>query len=437
MMHPSPAREEFRGRWNVLAVSTIAFTLLFSVCLMLGVLNVPIKKALSLSDSQVEWLIAAAILAGALPRLSFGMLADAIGGRRVYLGLLLFCSILTYLFSQATTYPQMVVCALLFGLAGNSFTAGISWNSAWFPPYLKGFALGTVGAGNVGASGTKLLVILMPTVLTMVPAAGLLGGWIPGGWRVVPALYAILLLIMAAVVYFFTPANDKKPGAGRPLSERLVPLRYVRVWRFSLYYVVVFGAYVALSAWLPRFYVDTYGLTLHDAALLTALFIFPASLLRPVGGWLADKYGPRIVTYLVFMVMSVALLALCVPNGTYRGFIYHPGPATFTVLMVIVGCGMGIGKASVYKYVPNYFPNDVGAVGGLVGALGALGGFFLPPLFGYLGRSTGNPRMAFASLLALTLFSLAWLHVSVLAVKASERKASRDGLLPEASMGMN
>ncbi len=435
MMNPSPPRDEFQGRWHVLVVSTIAFTLLFSVWMMLGVLNIPIKKSMGLSDSQVEWLIATAILAGALPRLSFGMLADSIGGRRVYLFLLLFCAIPTYLFSQATTYPQLVACALMFGLAGNSFTAGISWNSAWFPPYLKGFALGTVGAGNVGASGTKLLVILVPTVLTLVPAAGLLGGWIPGGWRFIPALYSVLLILMAGVVYFLTPSVDKKPGAGRPLSERLAPLKYVRVWRFSLYYVMVFGAYVALSSWLPKFYVDSYGLTLHDAAILTALFIFPASLLRPVGGWLSDKYGPRIVTYLVFLVMSAALLLLCIPNGTYRGFDYKPGPALFTVLMVVVACGMGIGKASVYKYVPNYYPNDVGAVGGLVGALGALGGFVLPPLFGYLGRSTGNPRMAFASLLVLTLISLAWLHLSVLGVKAAERKAAKVSLLPEASMG--
>ena len=436
-MNPSPPRDEFRGRWQVLIVSTFAFTLLFSVWMMLGVLNIPIQESLSLSDPQVEWLIATAILAGALPRLNFGMLADSIGGRRVYLFLLLFCAIPTYLFSQATTYPQFVACALVFGLAGNSFTAGISWNSAWFPPDLKGFALGTVGAGNIGASGTKLLVILVPTVMTMVPTAGLLGGWIPGGWRFVPALYSVLLVLMAGVVYFCTPSNDKKPGAGRPLSERLAPLKHVRVWRFSLYYVVVFGAYVALSSWLPKFYVDSFGLTLRDAAILTTLFIFPACLLRPVGGWLSDKYGPRVVTYLVFLVMTAALLALCVPNGTQGGFDEKPGSAIFTVLIVIVGCGMGIGKASVYKYVPSYFPDDVGAVGGLVGALGALGGFVLPPLFGYLGRSTGNPRMAFATLLVLTLVSLAWLHVTVLSVKAAERKAAKAGLMPEGADALN
>ena len=282
-----------------------------------------------------------------------------------------------------------------------------------------------VGAGNVGASGTKLLIVLVPAVLTMVPASGLLGGIIPGQWRFVPALYSILLVMMAVAVYLFTPKVDRKPGAGRPLSELLAPIQFLRVWRFSLYYVVVFGSYVALSGWLPKFYVDTYKLTLHDAALLTALFIFPASLLRPVGGWLSDQFGPRVVTYSVFVVMILALTALCIPNGTYFGWVYNPGPGVFTGLMVVTGCGMGIGKASVYKYVPNYYPDDVGAVGGLVGALGALGGFILPPLFGYLSRSTGNPRMAFLALLVLTLVSLGWLHATVMAISGSKLSSSQ------------
>ena len=153
------------------------------------------------------------------------------------------------------------------------------------------------------------------------------------------------------------------PGRGRPLGQMLAPLRFVRVWRFSLYYVVVFGAYVALSAWLPNYYRNTFGVDLRTAALLTALYIFPASLLRPLGGWLSDLYGSRVVTYAVFVGMTVCLVPLCLPTH-----VLHLGVASFTVLMFLVGVGMGIGKASVYKYVPNYFPNDVGAVGGLVGA---------------------------------------------------------------------
>jgi len=430
MMTPSDEGQT-RERWSVLTLSTIAFTLLFSVWLMIGVLAIKIKSEANFSPSQMEWLIASAILAGALPRMNFGIWADRLGGRAVMVSLLLLCAIPTYLFSQARSYWEFIACALMFGLAGNSFTTGISWNSAWFPSHRKGFALGVFGGGNVGASGTKLLVGLFPAILTMVPVGGYLGGWIPGGWRFIPAFYAILLVMMAGAVYFLTPKVDRKPGQGRSMSQIFGPLKEVRVWRFSLYYVVVFGAYVALSGWLPTFYHNTYKLEIRDAALLTALFIFPASLLRPVGGWLSDLYGPRIVTYSVFFTMSVALMVLCVPDGTYAGILYKPGPAVFTILIFVVACGMGIGKASVYKYVPDYYPHDVGAVGGLVGALGALGGFYLPPVFGYLGRSTGNPRMAFLSLLILTAGSLGWLHATVLSIKANEKKSPEGELMAE------
>jgi NNP family nitrate/nitrite transporter-like MFS transporter len=334
------------------------------------------------------------------------------------------------LFSRADSYEQLLICAFFFGLAGNAFSAGIAWCSAWFPRTMQGTALGVFGAGNIGASGTKLLVVFVPGILTAVPAGGFLWGIIPGNWRFVPALYSLLLVLMAGLIVWLAPTPDRKPGRGRPLRELLRPLRCVRVWRFSLYYVVVFGAYVALSSWLPRFYVDAFGLSLHDAAVLTALFIFPASLLRPVGGHLSDKYGPRIVTYLVFLVMSGALVILLFPVGNDSGVRDSQSLWTFCVLIFVLGCSMGIGKASVYKYIPDYFPADVGAVGGLVGMLGALGGFLLPPVFGGLSRWTGTPQMAFAALLVLTLGSLTWLHLTVMHMRAD---AKAEATMPRVS----
>jgi NNP family nitrate/nitrite transporter-like MFS transporter len=393
-------------------LSAWSFTALFAVWLMFGVLGLEVKKdavlmlgadaAASMTpaeiktavESRFEWLLAVAILAGSLPRLNFGIWADKFGGRSMMLVLLLGCAIPCYLVSHTGTYWELLACSALFGIAGNSFTVGVSWNNAWFPNRLKGTAIGVFGAGNVGASGTKLLVVLVPTALTLVPAAGYFGGLVPGGWRVVPVMYSVLLLLTAVTVYFACPKADHKPGKGRTMADMLGALRHVQVWRFSLYYVVVFGAYVALAAWLPNYYRNTFGVDLRTAALLTALFIFPASLLRPLGGWLSDKYGPRVVTYTVFLVMLAALVPLCLPNN-----VLNLGVAEFTGLLVVVGIGMGIGKASVFKYIPNYYPKDVGAVGGLVGMLGALGGFLLPPVFGMVGRSTGSPQAAFLALL--------------------------------------
>jgi NNP family nitrate/nitrite transporter-like MFS transporter len=435
-------------RNRVLWLSTIAFTVLFAVWLMLGVLGVKIKAdpqlmlgelATTLSpaeikaavESRFEWLLAVSILTGALLRLNFGIWADRFGGRNMMLLLLLFCALPTVGLAFARDYVELLICAALFGLAGNAFSVGVAWNSAWFPPAQKGTALGIFGAGNVGAAGTKLLVVLVPAALTIVPAAGFLGGWIPGGWRAVPLMYSLLLLAMALAIWVYCPAEDPKPGKGRASREVLSPLKSVRVWRFSLYYVVVFGAYVALSAWLPSYYVATYGVSLRTAALLTSLFIFPASLLRPLGGWLSDLYGPRMVTFAVFIGMLLATVPLCLPSS-----ILSPNVWWFAILTMIVGVGMGIGKASVYKYIPNYFPNDVGAVGGLVGMLGALGGFFLPKAFGWLGRATGFPQAAFLALLVLTLVSLLWLVFAVRAQRASEAQAAREPeMVPAPGMG--
>ena len=200
----------------------------------------------------------------------------------------------------------------------------------------------------------------------------------------------------------------------------------MRTWRFGLYYVVVFGAYVALSLWLPSYYHRVFGLPLGKAALLTALFIFPASLLRPVGGWLSDRVGARPVTYAVFIAMLLACVPLAAPD---RALGFHVGLAQFVMLVEVLGIGMGLGKASVYRYIADYFPNEVGAAGGLVGTLGALGGFFLPLGFGYLEKSTGRPQSCFWVMSALVAVSLVWLHAIVSGLR---RKALR---LQPASLG--
>jgi NNP family nitrate/nitrite transporter-like MFS transporter len=420
--HNPPASAE-RGRVSVLVISTAAFTLMFAVWLMFGVLGIPIRKEFGLDDVQLSWLTAVAILNGAIWRLGFGILTDRLGGRVVLSIMLAVTAIPAFLVSQAGSYTQLLIYAFLAGLAGNAFSVGIAWNSAWFPKNQQGFALGVFGAGNVGASVTKLIG---PTLITLVPAAGI--GLAPGGWRFVPFMYAVLLVVMAIMTWFGTPRADKRPGLGRPLTQMLAPLKNIRVWRFSLYYVVVFGAYVALSAWLPKYYVDNFNLPLLEGALLTALFIFPASLLRPLGGYLSDRYGARKVMYWTFGAMLLALLLLSGPNGHIvldvperfggpRDVLFHQMSLwPFTVLVFIVGVAMGVGKAAVYKHIPEYFPNDVGAVGGLVGLLGALGGFFLPPLFAYTQVWTGLPQSTFFILFLLTLFSAIWMHLTVLSL---------------------
>lgn len=393
---------------RVLVLSTAGFTLFFAVWVMFAVVGIPLRKELGLSDGEFALLAAIPIFTGSILRVPIGILTDKVGGRIVFSALLLITAVPTFLISRADSYTQLVVLAFFMGLAGVSFAVGIAWTSAWWPQERQGFALGTFGAGNVGASVTKLLA---PTLVTLIAAGGIAGGAIPGGWRFVPFVYAIALVAMAVAVWLLAPAPDLRPARGRTTRELLEPLKIVRVWRFGLYYVVVFGAYVALSLWLPKYYVDVYGYELRTAGFLTALFIFPASLLRPLGGWLSDRVGARSVTYASFIVMILAL----------AGLSFSLGVVLFTVLVVIVGVTMGIGKASVYKYIPDYFPRDVGAVGGLVGAVGGLGGFVLPLLFAWAQGWTDRPQSTFVVLLIVCVVSLLWLHGVVMQLRRRER----------------
>ena len=400
---------------------------MFAVWLMFGVLGIPIQKEFGISDSQLAWLSSVAILNGSIWRLFLGILTDRIGGKRVTIVMLLVTSVPAYLLAHMTlNYHWLLLLAFLVGFAGNLFSVGIAWNSHWFPRERQGFALGVFGAGNIGASATKFIG---PAVIASTIGGSYVGGIIPGGWRFVPALYSVLLVLTAIATFFLTPADSKNVQVSRPLKEMFLPLRHIQVWRFSLYYVVVFGAYVALASWMPKYYVSVYGLNLHDAALLTALFIFPASLLRPLGGYISDKIGARKLMYATFTTMLISLLLLAAPfgyivletpDGPKNVLPYSLGVEQFTVLLFIVGCSMGIGKAAVFKHIPEYFPHDVGAVGGLVGTLGALGGFLLPPLFVLVRERTGIPQSTFIVLFLLTLTASACMHVVIMRLLSKE-----------------
>ena len=401
------------GANRVLTLSTTAFTLMFAVWLMFGILGKPIQEEFGLTNVELSWISAVAVLNGSLWRLPAGILADRFGGKKIMVILLLAGAVFSYLVSLAASYEMLLVLAFLVGFVGNSFSSGIAWNSAWFPAERKGFALGLFGAGNVGASVTKFIG---PPVIAATAGSTVIFG-LQGGWRLIPAFYAVLLLVCAALVWWLAPKQDRMPGRAQPLGAQLRPLKDIRVWRFSLYYVIAFGAYVAYAAILPGHYIDTFGVDLTTAGLLTATFIFPASLLRPVGGWLSDVWGARVAMYATFLTIIVALSVLSVPSGRDESGPYGLSLWVVVALIFVVGCAMGVCKAAVYKHIPTYFPDNVGSVGGLVGMLGGLGGFFLPPMFAYLKVATGVTSMPFTVLLVLTLLALAWMHVVITRMK--------------------
>jgi NNP family nitrate/nitrite transporter-like MFS transporter len=414
-------RSEAWKRNAVLAMNTFGFTVMFAVWVVFAIVGIEIRKELALSETEFAALVALPVLTGSLLRLPIGMATDWFGGRPLFTALLASSAIPLLLLTQATAYWQYLVLGLFIGLSGTSFAIGIAYTSAWFPQDRQGTALGIFGAGNTGASLTKLLA---PALMTVVPAGGV--GLLPGGWRFVPFVYAVAVLVAAAVYWSFTytdAAHRKKAS----WKEMLAPLGHVRVWRFSLYYFLVFGGYVALSLWLPKYYIDVYGFDLKTAALLTAIFVFPSGIIRAPGGWLSDRFGARTVMYWVlgtcvvtsFILMGPDVqLAFRVPakyaaEGETLRLSLRVGPWLFTALVFVLGLAMGIGKAAVYKHIPHYFPDRVGAVGGLVGVIGGLGGFVMPILFGALTARTRLPTTTFAFLFALSVACLAWMMAVV------------------------
>ncbi len=391
---------------RVVTAATMGFTLMFAVWVMFSIVGLALRKELGLSDGQFALLTAVPILTGSLLRLPAGIMAERFGGRNMFVSLMLFTACTAFLLPILTTYSSILALAFFIGLAGVSFAIGNAWIGAWVPKERSGLALGTFGAGNVGASITKLFA---PLMIGLIPASS---GLYFFGWRFVPFVFGCSLVLAALFVRFYAP-NDKASSSRKTMLEWLLPLSNIQVWRFGLYYVIFFGAYVALSLWLPKYYEDVYNMPLSSAGLLTALFIFPASLLRPLGGYLSDKFGARPITLASFIIMMVALAALTLPSS----LITLP---VFTALTVVVGFGMGVGKASNYKLVTHWYAKDIGVVGGLVGLLGGLGGFALPLFFAALGKS--YPPAIFIVLTTLTIISFAIFYIAVLRLEIKRLK---------------
>ncbi len=422
---PKPAPGAHAALW----MSTLAFTACFAVWTIFSIIGIQIKSDLGLTETQFGLLVGTPILTGSLIRLFLGVLADQYGGRIVNLIVLLAAAAATFLLSYAETYPQFLLAALGVGIAGGAFAVGVTYVSKFYPPAQQGTALGIFGAGNVGAAVTKFAA---PFVL------------VAFGWETVAQVWAAALALIGIITFMVTRddpdlAVRRKAGAKpRSFAQQFEPLKNIQVWRFALYYFFVFGAFVALSLWLPRYLVGVYELDITTAGMIAAAYSIPGSLFRIYGGRLADSVGARKVMYWTFLVSVAATFLLSYPPTSYvidgiRGpiaFRFEIGLAGFTAIVFVLGFFMSLGKAAVFKHIPVYYPKDVGAVGGLVGMIGGLGGFVLPIAFGLMNDLTGIWTSCFMVLFLLVAIAFVWMHVSILVM---ERRATAESLksLPE------
>ena len=417
---------------RALTLSTIAFTACFAVWTIFSIIGVAIKAELGLTEFQFGLLVATPVLTGSLVRLFLGVWTERFGGRLVFTLQMLAAALATWLLTFATTYATYMIAALGIGLAGGSFIIGVAYVSRWYDKGHQGTALGIFGAGNVGAAVTKFVA---PFVMV---------AW---GWQGVANVWAIGLALMAVAFYVFAKDDPqlverRAKGVKAPtLAEQFAPLAKLQVWRFSLYYFFVFGAFMALALWLPHYLIDVYAVDVRTAGMAAAAFSLSASLFRAYGGHLSDRFGARSVMYWTFGFSLVLLFMLSYPPATYT-IAGKDGPITFStamglwpfvVTLFVLGFFMSLGKAAVFKHIPVYYPNHVGAVGGLVGMIGGLGGFVLPIIFGAMLDATGIYTSCFALLFVLVGIALTWMHLSIRAMERAAHGEALDRLpaLPE------
>lgn len=468
------------GAIRILILNTLAFTVCFSAWMLNGVLVtfLSVNQVYKWTASEIGWLMGIPVLAGSIFRLPAGMLTDKFGGKPVMTATLLLCAVPMFLLSKVDSFTGFALCSFGFGLVGVSFSIGIAYTSVWFPRSKQGFALGIFGAGNAGSAITTLVA---PTLLNTFTA----NGSDIEAWRRLPVAYAAVLAV-TGVIFFLATTNKKPLWVAKTFSEQLAPLKNIRVWRFGLYYFLVFGCFVAFSQWLVPYFVNVYYLPLVTAGFLAALFSFPSGVIRAFGGWLSDRFGGRKVMYGVLglslllsalliipkmeisspgkgvvaerdgIVTSVDVNSVTVGDKRYQVIAKQESASTeqeqmlvfptkeiwqepvvqvgqevkrkellakgttkiffqanvwiFAGIVMFLGIVWGVGKAAVYKHIPEYFPEEVGVVGGMVGVLGGLGGFVSPIIFGYLLDETGLWTSSWMLMLILSAICLVWMH---------------------------
>jgi NNP family nitrate/nitrite transporter-like MFS transporter len=382
------------GHFPSLVCAFLYFDVSFMVWVLVGSLGVSISASLSLDPvtdaARKGFMVAVPLLGGSLLRLVLGLLTDHIGARRTaILGMTLTAIPLLLGWLWADSYPEVLLVGLLLGVAGASFAAALPLASRWYPPQYQGLAMGIAGAGN---SGTALATFFGPLLARSL------------GWHAVFGLALIPLLLTLCVFVLLAKDSPNQPPA-KPLRDYGAVLGFGDTWWFCLLYSVTFGGFVGLASFLTIFFKDQYFL--FDvktgeiyAGYITTLCVISGSFLRPVGGYLADRFGGIRMLMILYLGIGLALLSLTS---------LPPLPVAITLLFATMGM-LGMGNGSVFQLVPQRFPKEIGVLTGIVGAAGGLGGFFLPNVLGTLKRITASfaPGFAVFALMACLCVIVLW-----------------------------
>ena len=376
------------GHTPTLLSAFFYFDMSFMVWVLLGSLGVQIATDLNLSPAEKGLMVALPVLAGAVLRIVNGVVVDRIGPKRagVIAQLVVIAGLLTAWLLKVDTYTGVLATGVVLGVAGSSFAIALPLASRWYPPQYQGVALGIAGAGN---SGTVLASLFAPSLANMF------------GWQNVLGL-ATLPLMVAFVVYLVFAKDSPDQPAPKPLASYLSVLKVQDAWWFMLFYGVTFGGFVGLSSSLTIYFNSEYGLAPVTAGFFTAACVFAGSMVRPIGGALADRFGGIRTLSIVYCAAAVALVVV--------SFGLRDVWATATV--VIFGmAALGMGNGAVFQLVPQRFRSEIGVMTGLVGMTGGIGGFYLASSLGLAKQLTGSYQAGFLGFAALAVAALIGLTV--------------------------
>ncbi len=353
------------GHWPSLLSAFLYFDTSFMVWVLLGALANSIVPDFQLNNAERGLMLAIPLLGGSILRLLLGLLTDHIGARRTgTIGLLLTLLPLLMGWVWADSFPKILLVGLLLGVAGASFAVALPLASRWYPPEYQGIAMGIAGAGN---SGTALATFFGPILAQKF------------GWHAVFGL-ALIPMILTLLAFVALAKDSPHQPAPKPLTAYASVLKHADTWWFCMFYSVTFGGFVGLAVFLNSFFHLQYGLDRVQAGYFATLCVIAGSVLRPVGGYLADRFGGIRILTVLYLGVGIMMLGLSA----------MPPLALGTGLMFVAMGMLGMGNGSVFQLVPQRFPREIGVITGIVGAAGGLGGFVLPNLLGTLRQLTST-----------------------------------------------
>src|SRR5690625_418590 len=362
-----------------LSLQTSSLVVGFMAWVLVSSLMPYIEKDIALTGGQASIVTAIPVILGSLLRIPIGFYTDRLGARFMFFISMIILLFPVFYISTASSFTDLVIGGLILGVGGATFSIGVTSLPKYYPKEKHGFINGIYGVGNIGTAITTF-------------GAPIIAGSI--GWESTVRLFLILLVVFAALIFIF---GDKKEAKVKNLMSEQIKGVYknTTLWFLCLFYFITFGAFVAFTMFLPSFLVGNFGLDPVDAGIRTAIFIIIATILRPLGGILADKFNAFVILMFVFAAVTFSGVLLS----------FSPDIGWYTVGALAVGVTVGIGNGTVFKLVPLYFSKQAGIVNGIVSAMGGLGGFFPPLLLTAVNNMTGNHAIAFMLLSEFALVS--------------------------------